>query len=94
MAAQTAVRVVDNPAFKAPAEVLPFPLPLSSRAIAAARARRAEDAVSEERFEEIYALDEVPTATGCMRGLRYALALEATAGLVIWGAWHLVRMFF
>jgi hypothetical protein len=33
--------------------------------------------------------DGVPSASGCLRGLCWGLAVEAAGGLLLYGAWHL-----
>jgi hypothetical protein len=40
--------------------------------------------------DEECATDEVPTAAGCLRGLCWGLALEAAAGVILYGAWRLL----
>ena len=61
-----------------------FPFPVTMSCGAAIALPAAIAAPSEE-----CATDEVPTAAGCLRGLRWGLAFEAAAALMIFGAWRL-----
>jgi hypothetical protein len=60
----------------------PFPLGMSSGAATALPA-----AIPAPRQE--CAADEIPSADGCLRGLRWGLVIEGAAALIICGAWRL-----
>jgi hypothetical protein len=63
----------------------PFPIPMTMSGHAAAALPAAIPAPSEE-----CAADEAPSVAGCLRGLRWGLAIEGAAALAIYGAWRLL----
>ena len=73
-------------------EPIPFSLPtlLSGCAIPAEDARACEAAVFSE--EEEWPADEIPTATGCLRGFCWAIGIECAAAFCAFGIWHLWRL--
>jgi hypothetical protein len=77
-----------------------FPLPASPRTAAAAHATRADaaelDAAELEAAyldrldnEEQWPADEIPTSVGCLRGFCWAIGIESTVALCVYGAWRI-----
>ena len=68
----------------------PFPLPEQACAVPEIQA----DAREAEEFppEEDSLAEEIHVTAGCMRGVRWALGLEAAAAVLVYGIWQIVRI--
>lgn len=72
-----------------------FPLPASPRTAPPAHATRADAADLEAAYldsldrEEQWPADEIPTSVGCLRGFCWAIGIESTVALCVYGAWRI-----
>jgi len=73
-------------------ELAPFPFPMPREGSAAPEIQN--DAREAEEFppEEDSLAEEVHVTSGCMKGVRWALGLEAAAALLAYGIWQILRL--
>jgi len=69
---------------------IPFSLSLRVKVVPVvqAEARHAEEVTREE---DAYT-EEIRVTAGCMRGLRWALGIEAAVAFIVYGIWHVVQV--